>query len=198
MIEAHERLIAGVDEAGRGPLAGPVVVAAVILDPNKPLDGLDDSKRLSAATRERLFHLICETALAYSVVEVPAEDIDCINILQATLHGMKLAVDGLTLRPHLTLIDGNRAPVLFGDVRTVIQGDRLVPAISAASILAKVARDRRMLEYDLQFPDYGFRQHKGYPTPMHLRQLDQFGPCAIHRRTFAPVRRVLERGKELV
>lgn len=198
MIEAYEHLIAGVDEAGRGPLAGPVVVAAVILDPNKPLNGLDDSKRLSAATRERLFHLIRETALAYSVVEIPAGDIDCINILQATLQGMKLAVEGLTLRPLLTLIDGNRAPVLSGDVRTVVQGDRLVPAISAASILAKVTRDRRMLEYDLQFPDYGFRQHKGYPTAMHLRQLDHFGPCAIHRRTFAPVRRVLERGKELV
>jgi ribonuclease HII len=191
-------LIAGVDEAGRGPLAGPVVVAAVILDQRRPLLGLDDSKRLSTATRERLFHLIRESALAFSVVEITAEEIDHMNILEATLKGMQLAVERLTLRPHVTLIDGNRAPELAGEVRTVVHGDRLEPAISAASILAKVTRDHRMLDYDLEFPNYGFRQHKGYPTPAHLCQLDRFGPCAIHRRTFAPVRRVLERVAEQI
>jgi len=188
-----DMLVAGVDEAGRGPLAGPVVVAAVILDLRKPLHGLDDSKRLSAATRERLFHLIRESALAFSVVEISAEDIDRMNILEATLKGMQIAVERLALRPQVTLIDGNRAPALAGEVRTVVHGDRLEPAISAASILAKVTRDHRMLEYDLEFPQYGFRQHKGYPTPAHLCQLDSFGPCPIHRRTFSPVRKALER-----
>jgi ribonuclease HII len=186
-------LVAGVDEAGRGPLAGPVVVAAVILDQRTVLDGLDDSKRLNAARREKLFARICETALAWSVVEVPADDIDRMNILQATLWGMQQAVEGLPLRPHRILIDGNRAPRLAGEVQTVIHGDRLEPCISAASILAKVTRDRRMRELHGQFPQYGFDQHKGYPTPGHLEQLERFGPCAIHRRTFAPVRRVLQR-----
>lgn len=193
MSPGADTRVAGVDEAGRGPLAGPVVVAAVILDPRKPLHGLDDSKRLSAATRVRLFHLIRESALAFSVVEITAGEIDRMNILQATLKGMQLAVGRLCPHPLLTLVDGNRAPALAGEVRTVVHGDRLEPAISAASILAKVTRDHRMLEYDLEFPQYGFRQHKGYPTPEHLRQLDRFGPCAIHRRTFAPVRRVLDR-----
>ena len=193
MIAPTDLLVAGVDEAGRGPLAGPVVVAAVILDRRARLDGLDDSKRLSAATRERLYQGICNTALAWSVVEVSVDDIDRMNILQATLWGMQLAVERLALRPLLTLIDGNRAPGLQSEVRTVIHGDRLEPSISAASILAKVTRDRRMMELHLQFPHYGFDRHKGYPTPGHLRQLNRFGPCAIHRRTFAPVRRLLHR-----
>jgi ribonuclease HII len=185
------RLIAGVDEAGRGPLAGPVVVAAVILDRCIELQGLDDSKRLSASQRESLFALICEHALAWSVVEVSVEVIDRINILQATLWGMQKAVETLSLRPQQVLIDGNRAPQMAGDVRTIVQGDRLIPAISAASIVAKVTRDRTMRELHQQFPQYGFDQHKGYPTPDHLRQLECFGPCAIHRRSFAPVRRLL-------
>jgi len=185
-------LIAGVDEAGRGPLAGPVVVAAVILDSSRRLCGLDDSKRLNALRREKLFALICERALAWSVVEVAVDEIDRINILQATLLGMQNAVGELLPRPHRILIDGNRAPPLPGDVRTIVQGDRLVPVISAASILAKVSRDRRMLELHEQFPEYGFDRNKGYPTPGHLRQLEQHGPCAVHRRTFAPVRRLLQ------
>jgi len=193
LITAAKLLIAGVDEAGRGPLAGPVVVAAVILDQHVPLDGLDDSKRLNAATRERLFACICDTARAWSVVEVSVEDIDRMNILQATLWGMQQAVESLSVRPHRILIDGNRAPHLAGEVRTVIHGDRLEPAISAASILAKVMRDHRMVELHEQFPQYGFDQHKGYPTRRHLEQLERFGPCSIHRRTFAPVRRVLQR-----
>ncbi len=185
-------LIAGVDEAGRGPLAGPVVVAAVILDRAVELPGLDDSKRLSAARRETLFALICKHALAWSVVEVSVEEIDRINILQATLWGMQEAVNRLPVSPQRILIDGNRAPQLAGDVRTIVQGDRLVPAISAASIVAKVTRDRCMREWHDQFPQYGFDQNKGYPTPDHLRRLECFGPCAIHRRSFSPVRKLLK------
>ena len=191
MTTAGDRLIAGVDEAGRGPLAGPVVVAAVILDQRIELQGLDDSKRLSARKRESLFALICEHALAWSVVEVPVEVIDRINILQATLWGMQKAVENLSLRPQQVLIDGNRAPQMAGDVRTIVQGDRLVPAISAASIVAKVTRDHIMRKLHQRFPQYGFDQNKGYPTPDHIRQLECFGPCAIHRRSFAPVRRLL-------
>jgi len=187
-------LIAGVDEAGRGPLAGPVVVAAVILDEHTELQGLDDSKRLTAARRETLFALICEQALAWSVVEVSVDEIDRINILQATLKGMQKAVNKLQPRPQRILIDGNRAPPLAGDVRTIVQGDRLVPAISAASVLAKVSRDRRMQEWHNQFPQYGFDRHKGYPTADHLLQLERFGPCIIHRRSFAPVRKLLQPG----
>jgi len=186
------KLTAGVDEAGRGPLAGPVVVAAVILDPAKPIEGLDDSKRLSAARRELLFPLITENAIAWSVVEVSAEIIDALNILQATLWGMQQAVARLLPRPHRILIDGNRAPVLSGEVRTIVGGDRLEPAISAASILAKVSRDNTMRGMHTLYPQYGFDQHKGYPTSSHLLLLERFGPCAIHRRSFAPVRRLLQ------
>lgn len=195
MTAPANRLIAGVDEAGRGPLAGPVVVAAVILGGCIELPGLDDSKRLGASKRESLFALICEHALAWSVVEVSVEVIDRINILQATLWGMQKAVEQLSPRPQRVLIDGNRAPQMAGDVRTIVHGDRLVPVISAASILAKVSRDRTMRELHQQFPQYGFDQHKGYPTPEHLRQLECCGPCAIHRRSFAPVRRLLGRGQ---
>jgi len=185
-------LVAGVDEAGRGPLAGPVVVAAVILGDNCPLAGLDDSKRLSESARERLYPQICEAALAWCVVEVPVEEIDRRNILQATLWGMQQAVEQLSLSPARTLIDGNRAPELPGEVETIVQGDRLVPAISAASILAKVTRDRVMREWHKEYPGYGFDQHKGYPTPSHLLRLEQLGPCPIHRRSFAPVKRLLQ------
>jgi len=185
-------LVAGVDEAGRGPLAGPVVVAAVILDQSEKLRGLDDSKRLTPARREALYSVICEISVAWSVVEISVDEIDRINILQATLQGMRKAVENLMPRPQRVLIDGNRAPRMAGDVRTIIQGDRLVPAISAASILAKVTRDRRMCGWHRKFPQYGFDQNKGYATPGHLRQLERFGPCAIHRRSFAPVRRLLQ------
>jgi len=186
------KLTAGVDEAGRGPLAGPVVVAAVILDPAKPIDGLDDSKRLSVARREFLFPLIMENAIAWSVVEVSAGIIDDLNILQATLWGMQQAVARLSPEPCSILIDGNRAPVLSGEVRTIVGGDRLEPAISAASILAKVSRDNTMRRMHRLYPQYGFDQHKGYPTSSHLLLLERFGPCAIHRRSFAPVRRLLQ------
>jgi len=185
-------LVAGVDEAGRGPLAGPVVVAAVILDPAKPIDNLDDSKKLSEQRREALFPRIMKNALAYSVVEVHAAEIDRINILQATMLGMKRAVERLSPAPALALVDGNRAPQLDCEVRTIIHGDSLEPAISAASILAKVTRDRLMTAMHLQYPQYGFDRHKGYPTREHLSRLAEHGPCVLHRRSFAPVRNVLQ------
>ena len=187
------RLTAGVDEAGRGPLAGPVVVAAVILDPLQTPDGLNDSKRLSEKQREALFPQIQEQALAWSVVEVGVDEIDELNILQATLMGMQRAVESLSPAPLLALIDGNRAPALQCEVRTIVQGDRLEPAISAASILAKVTRDRLMEDFHRRFPCYGFDRHKGYPTAEHLRLLLENGPCAIHRKSFAPVRHALQR-----
>lgn len=184
--------IAGVDEAGRGPLAGPVVVAAVVLDPERPIEGLDDSKRLTAERREVLFARIREDALCFSVVEVQVEEIDRLNILQATLLGMRRAVHGLADLPALVLVDGNRAPGLDCAVRTFIGGDGLEPAISAASILAKVTRDRRMCELHRHHPQYGFDRHKGYPTAEHLERLAQFGPCPQHRKSFAPVRNALQ------
>ncbi|MEO7478397.1 MAG: ribonuclease HII [Lysobacteraceae bacterium] len=180
--------IAGVDEAGRGPLAGPVVVAAVILDPVRPIEGLADSKQLSAKRREQLEPQILERALAYAVIEVDAATIDNINILQATLHGMKLALDALKYAPDLALIDGNRLPRdLRCAARAVVGGDASIEAISAASILAKVHRDRLMRAYDAIHPGYGFAVHMGYPTPAHLAALRTLGPCPIHRRSFAPV-----------
>jgi ribonuclease HII len=185
-------LVAGVDEAGRGPLAGPVVVAAVILNPRQAIDGLDDSKRLTAARRETLFEQIQRLALAWSIVHIEVPDIDRLNILQATLWGMQRAVIELTPKPLRVLIDGNRAPELDFDVQTIVQGDRLEPAISAASILAKVSRDRHMLKLHAAYPHYGFDQNKGYPTPHHLQLLEQNGPCTEHRRSFAPVRRLLQ------
>ncbi len=184
-------IVAGVDEAGRGPLAGPVVVAAVVLDPDRPIDGLDDSKKLNEKRREELFPLIIERSLAWSVVEIEPAEIDRINILQATLLGMKQAVEQLLPRPSLALIDGNQAPQLDCAVRTIVQGDSLEPAISAASILAKVTRDRLMKKLHIDYPDYGFDRHKGYPTADHLARLARYGPCPIHRRSFAPVRKVL-------
>ena len=181
-------LEAGVDEAGRGPLAGPVVVAAVILPENYQLDALDDSKRLSAINRERLTPLIETQAIAYNVQFVDVDEIDRVNILQATLNGMQRAVQSLDPAPLRALIDGNRAPRLACEVRTVIGGDRLVACISAASILAKVYRDRLMLGMHDLYPDYGFDRHKGYPTAHHLERLKALGPCPIHRKSFAPVR----------
>jgi ribonuclease HII len=185
--------IAGVDEAGRGPLAGPVVVAAVILDPARPIDGLADSKVLAASARERLSDRIITCALAHAVVVVATAEIDRLNILQATLAGMARAVRGLDPAAVHVLVDGNRLPKdLPCPATAIIDGDALEPAISAASILAKVARDRLMVALDSRFPGYGFGVHKGYPTPEHLAALARLGPCPEHRRSFAPVRRLLE------
>lgn len=193
-MTVHAKLahIAGVDEAGRGPLAGPVAVAAVILDPARSIDGLADSKQLSEKRREQLFPLIVQRALAYSIVCVEAAEIDRINILQATLLGMARALERLVLPPTLALIDGNRLPEpLPCPARAIVRGDASEPAISAASILAKVTRDHILVEYDARWPGYGFAQHKGYPSPAHLAALQRLGPCPEHRRSFAPVRAVL-------
>ena len=176
---------------GRGPLAGPVVVAAVILPASYDLSSLDDSKRLSAIKREQLAPQIETQAIAFAVEFVEVEEIDRVNILQATLNGMKRAVETLRPVPLRAMIDGNRAPNLSCEVRTVIGGDRLIASISAASVLAKVYRDRLMMSMHHLYPDYGFDRHKGYPTAYHLERLKALGPCAIHRKTFAPVRRAL-------
>ena len=185
-------IVAGVDEAGRGPLAGPVVIAAVVLNPDQPLEGLDDSKKLSEKRRDVLFPLIMEKSLAWAVVAIEVAEIDRTNILQATLLGMRKAVEQLVPPPSLALIDGNRAPALKCSVRAIVGGDCLEPAISAASILAKVTRDRLMKKLHLDYPDYGFDRHKGYPTADHLARLTRYGPCPIHRRSFAPVKRLLQ------
>ena len=185
---APRGLVAGVDEAGRGPLAGPVVAAAVILDDARPIAGLADSKRLSARQRDRLHDLICAQALCCSVAMASEEEIDRYNILQATLLAMRRAVDGLRLRPARVLVDGNRLPSLDVLAEAVVGGDAKVAAISAASILAKVRRDRLCDELDQRFPAYGFARHKGYGTPEHLDALKRLGPTQAHRRSFAPVR----------
>jgi len=186
-------LVAGVDEAGRGPLAGPVVAAAVILDDLKPIPGLADSKTLSPRQRERLSAEIHARALCFSVAQASVEEIDRLNILQATLLAMRRAVMGLRLKPHKVLVDGNRLPTLDIVAEAVVQGDRKVPAISAASILAKVARDRWCLEIDAEYPAYGFAAHKGYGTAQHLLALQTHGATPWHRRSFSPVARVLSR-----
>ncbi len=193
MTREHE-LVAGVDEAGRGPLAGPVVVAAVILDPLRPIDGLGDSKALAESQRDALAPLIRAHALAWSVVVVDTDEIERLNILGATLAGMARALDALAPAPTLALIDGNRLPkTLRCPARAVVGGDASEPAIGAASILAKTERDRLMREFDPIHPGYGFARHKGYPTPEHLAALERLGPCAIHRRGFAPVKRLIAR-----
>ncbi|WP_312600680.1 ribonuclease HII [Pseudomonas luteola] len=181
-------LVAGVDEVGRGPLCGPVVTAAVILDPARPIHGLNDSKKLTKARREALFEEIHEKALACCIARADVHEIDEINILHATMLAMKRAVEGLAVLPKLALIDGNRCPVLSVPSAAVIKGDSQVPAIAAASILAKVSRDREMAEMDLLYPGYGLAGHKGYPTAEHLDALKRLGPTPIHRRSFAPVR----------
>ena len=181
-------LVAGVDEAGRGPLAGPVVAAAVILDELAPVKGLADSKVLSPRRRELLFDQIRAHALCFSIASASVEEIDRLNILQATLLAMRRAVEGLRLLPHRVVVDGNRVPLLPMTVAAVIKGDSKVAAISAASILAKVQRDRWCADLHDQFPHYGFAAHKGYPTAEHLAALQRHGPCAEHRRSFAPVR----------
>ncbi len=184
-------LVAGVDEAGRGPLAGPVVAAAVILDDLHPIEGLADSKKLTAARRERLYDEIRAKALCCSIAEASVEEIDRLNILQATLLAMRRAVEGLRLKPAKVLVDGNRLPVLDVLAEAIVKGDATVPAISAASILAKVHRDRWCAEYDREFPQYGFAAHKGYGTAEHLAALRAHGACPQHRKTFAPVTEVL-------
>ena len=180
-------LIAGIDEAGRGPLAGPVMAAVVILNPEKPIVGLADSKKLTAKQREALFTKIQEDALFWAVAHAEVEEIDRINILRATLLAMQRAVAALPIIPHLALIDGNCSPQLPCETRTIVRGDQLEPAISAASILAKVTRDREMHILHQQFPEYGFAKHKGYPTKEHIAALQQYGPCRIHRYSYAPV-----------
>ena len=192
-LPAGEELIAGVDEVGRGPLCGAVVTAAVILDPARPIEGLNDSKKLTEARREALFPLIQERVLAWCIARAEVEEIDRLNILHATMLAMQRAVAGLQVRPDLVLVDGNRCPALPMRSEPVIKGDSRVPAIAAASILAKVARDREMLELDRQYPGYGIAGHKGYPTPVHLAALRELGATPIHRRSFAPVRKALER-----
>ena len=194
--DAVLRFIAGVDEAGRGPLAGPVAVAAVILDPSKPrIRGLDDSKKLTHAKREALYEKIIERALSYSIVMVMSDEIDRINIFQATKTGMSRALAGLTPSAHEAWIDGNALPRdLPCAGRAIIGGDALEPAISAASILAKVTRDRWMVELDREHPGYGFAEHKGYGTPAHLAALQRLGPCPHHRRSFAPVKILVDQG----
>ena len=192
-MPAHAR-ICGVDEAGRGPLAGPVYAAAVILDPARPIRGLRDSKLLSASRREYLFALIQEHSIAFGIAQATVEEIDRLNILQATLLAMQRAVQALRIAPDQAWIDGNRCPKLPCRARAIVQGDRIHPVISAASILAKAARDAEMRRLHERFPQYGFDRHKGYPTPEHLALLELHGPSEIHRRSFAPVRRILHPG----
>ena len=184
-------LVAGVDEAGRGPLAGPVVAAAVILDDLNPIKGLADSKKLTALRRERLYDEIRAKALCCSIAQASVEEIDQINILQATMLAMRRAVEGLRLKPVLVLVDGNRLPVLSMRAEAIVKGDSKVAAISAASILAKVTRDRWCAELDAQYPQYGFAGHKGYGTAEHLAALQAHGACPEHRKSFSPVTQVL-------
>lgn len=187
-----EGRIAGVDEVGRGPLCGAVVTAAVILDPARPIAGLNDSKKLTEASRERLFDEIREKALAWCIARAEVEEIDRLNILHATMLAMQRAVEGLSIVPELVLIDGNRCPRLAVPSRAIVKGDATVPAIAAASILAKVSRDREMQVLEKHYPGYGLAKHKGYPTAEHLAALQRLGPTPIHRRSFAPVRQWLE------
>jgi len=182
--------LCGVDEAGRGPLAGPVVAAAVILDPCRPVEGLADSKTLSAKKREACFEMICMNARAFNVAMASVEEIDSLNILHATMLAMQRAVEGLSIKPDYVQIDGNRCPELSVPAQAIVRGDAQVPAISAASILAKVTRDRLLCELHELHPEYGFNQHAGYPTRQHLMALNTCGPCIHHRRSFAPVRKV--------
>lgn len=183
-------MIAGVDEAGRGPLAGPVTVAAVIL--KDAISGLDDSKKLTEKKRLLLFDEIKEKAISWSIVHVPVSQIDQINILQATLLGMQQAVEQLKCVPNKVLVDGNKTPNFGIDSEAIVGGDGKIAAISAASILAKTSRDRLMLDLDEKYPNYGFAQHKGYGTKQHLQAIETYGPCACHRKSFAPVRNLLQ------
>ena len=184
-------LVAGVDEVGRGPLAGPVVAAAVILDPVRAVPGLADSKRLSPRRRELLEEQILASAVAWSLGRAEVGEIDQLNILQASLLAMRRAVEALEPAPVRVLVDGNRCPDILGDCRSIVGGDASIPVISAASILAKQSRDREMVELDTSYPGYGFARHKGYPTREHLAAMTELGITPLHRRSFAPVRRIL-------
>ena len=188
------RLVAGVDEVGRGPLAGPVVAAAVILDPDRPIADLADSKKLTAKRRETLAEEVRRSALAWALGRAEVDEIDRLNILQASLLAMRRAVLALSPAPQHALVDGNRCPELPCSAEPVVGGDGSEPAIGAASILAKVARDAEMVELDARFPGYGLAGHKGYPSRQHLEALERLGICEIHRRTFGPVRRLLDEG----
>lgn len=190
-IYPKAKLIAGVDEVGRGPLVGAVVTAAVILDPQKPIIGLTDSKKLSEKKRLALAEEIKEKALYWSLGRAEPEEIDSLNILHATMLAMQRAVEGLSITPDFVLVDGNRVPNLSMPAQAVVKGDALVQEISAASILAKVTRDLEMAELDKQFPEYGFAKHKGYPTALHFEKLSQYGATPFHRKSFAPVARCL-------
>jgi ribonuclease HII len=183
--------IAGVDEAGRGPLAGPVVAAAVVLDPNRPIEGLRDSKQLTPARRRDLATRIRADALAFAVAQASVAEIDRLNILQASLLAMRRAIEALQPVVDLVLVDGNRVPLIAIASRAIVGGDAIEPAISAASILAKTHRDALMRALHRRYPEYGFARHFGYPTPQHLARLNALGPCAVHRRSFAPVRALL-------
>jgi ribonuclease HII len=194
LFDHADELICGVDEAGRGPLAGAVFAAAVILDPARPIAGLRDSKKLSEARRDELAAGIKANALAWSIAFCSEAEIDALNILQASMLAMRRAVEGLQMAPTLALIDGNRCPVMQVRSEAIIGGDDLVPAISAASILAKTARDAALRQLHLQYPLYGFDQHKGYPTELHLERLRLHGVSPVHRRSYAPVRALLEGG----
>lgn len=189
-----EDIVCGVDEAGRGPLAGPVYAAAVILDPARPIEGLRDSKKLTEARRDELAPIIKEQALAWAIAECSHEEIDTLNILQATMLAMRRAVEMLATVPTIALIDGNRCPQFTTSVRAhaVVEGDDKVHAISAASILAKTARDAALVALHEAYPQYAFDQHKGYSTALHLARLREHGPCPVHRRSFAPVRALIE------
>ena len=187
------KLIAGIDEVGRGPLVGAVVTAAVILDPNNPIVGLADSKKLSEKRRLALAEEIKQKALSWSLGRAEPEEIDELNILHATMLAMQRAVAGLAIQPDFVLVDGNRIPQLPMPAQAVVKGDSLVAEISAASILAKVARDNEMAELDQRYPEYGFAKHKGYPTKLHFEKLTEFGATPYHRKSFAPVARALSR-----
>jgi ribonuclease HII len=195
-VSGRSLLVAGVDEAGRGPLAGPVTAAAVILDPARPVAGIADSKQLSSARRGELEPLIKQAAIAWAVASAGVEEIDALNILQASLLAMKRAVEALAASPELVLVDGNRCPSLVCAAEAVVRGDASVPVIGAASILAKVSRDGEMERLDPLYPAYGFARHKGYPTREHLAVLREQGPCEIHRRSFGPVRKLLDPAQE--
>jgi len=189
-------IVAGVDEAGRGPLAGPVFAAAVILDPMRPIAGLADSKTLSESKRDSLYIAIKEAAISWSIAEASVEEIDGLNILQATLLAMQRAVNGLNVRPDEVLVDGNCLPKLSMSAQAIVKGDSKVQAISAASILAKVERDKLMRDYYEQYPDFSFHLHKGYGTKQHLDEIERFGFLAVHRKTFNPVKTMLiQQGK---
>ena len=194
LFDTRGERICGVDEAGRGPLAGPVFAAAVILDPSRPIAGLRDSKKLSPAKRDELALVIRRDALAWAIAQCSEGEIDALNILQATMLAMRRAIEGLALAPTLALIDGNRCPVCQIRTEAVVKGDDKVAEISAASILAKTARDAALLDMHRQYPQYAFDQHKGYPTALHLERLRQHGVSPLHRRSYAPVRKLLQEG----